>query len=107
MGVDYFNCGICGEISGDCGDYGRCCICTEQICQYCKSHYSRIKRRRFKNHEFEVSEWCCKNEEDDEKDMCMDEQYHKKKPKECCTVSGCLLCQDCEDDYEEEQENNA
>lgn len=36
MGVDYYNCSICGRIFPDCTDYGYCSNCEERLCGNCK-----------------------------------------------------------------------
>jgi len=35
MGVDYYNCGVCGEIFTDCGPYEICTKCESFICGWC------------------------------------------------------------------------
>jgi len=42
MGVDYYNCGICGEIFNDCGYFGYCSNCGEMLCGHC--HDEQIEK---------------------------------------------------------------
>jgi len=35
MGVDFYACGICGDTFPDCGEYGTCAKCEENICSSC------------------------------------------------------------------------
>ncbi len=41
MGVDYFNCCNCGEISNDCCDFTGCDACDERVCVYCMDECRR------------------------------------------------------------------
>jgi hypothetical protein len=41
MGVNFYNCHICGEIYPDCGNYGSCEGCNKSWCDNCnKKHHS-------------------------------------------------------------------
>ena len=35
MGVDYYNCEICGDIFADAGHYGHCGKCEATLCGHC------------------------------------------------------------------------
>ena len=35
MGVDFYPCGVCGEIFGDCGEYYTCLSCEHYLCAIC------------------------------------------------------------------------
>jgi len=92
MGIDWFNCKICTEISNDYSN-GFCCCCGEQICEYC-CEYKR-KERLIKppimtdenQYNDDTSDYCCYGEDKDD---------HDNKHGECCFKIGCILCYECD-----------
>lgn len=93
MGVDWFNCERCGEITNDCSS-GCCCCCGDPICESCCENERKERlikppliTGKIKDNE-DTSEFCCYGEDND--------GGHDKKHSECCFKIGCILCTDCE-----------
>ena len=42
MGVDYYNCSICGVIFNDCGSFGYCDNCENMLCDDC--HEAQVEK---------------------------------------------------------------
>jgi len=42
MGVDYYNCSICGVIFNDCGNFGWCDNCGARLCEEC--HEAQVEK---------------------------------------------------------------
>lgn len=57
MGVDYYNCKVCGEIFADCSDYGTCESCYAHWCHSCMREVTTFM---FNNEE--RCEFCWKDE---------------------------------------------
>jgi len=51
MGIDYYNCDICGDIFNDCGHYGYCGNCEATLCGHCYDAMSEKNGELGEGHE--------------------------------------------------------
>lgn len=66
MSVDYCNCGTCGTIFCDAGDFGTCATCDEYLCKSCANKATALYG------------YAIEDEEDDDFDLYMPSQC------DCC-----------------------
>lgn len=55
MGVDYYNCSVCGEIFNDAGYYGHCIECEGMMCGIC--HDKMYKKYGYIGEDHEKAGW--------------------------------------------------
>jgi hypothetical protein len=65
MGVDFFNCSVCGEIHNDCEYFSVCTVCDGYVCDSCEGKCCTLETidKLIDYHQGEISELMERREE--------------------------------------------